>query len=101
MLARASQLTMLHNGEPVKLRVGIHSGRLVSGMLGTRLPKFTLFGDTMNTASRMVSGAQEMRNTASHPVLRVPVADYHSCMCVSAVHALRVSAVHGLDYYSD
>lgn len=31
------------------------SGRLVSGMLGTRLPKWTLFGDTMNTAARMES----------------------------------------------
>ncbi len=42
MQLRASQVFMPHNGQPVTLRVGIHSGRLVSGMLGTRLPKFTL-----------------------------------------------------------
>lgn len=40
-------MSMPHNGQPVTLRVGLHSGSLVSGMLGTRLPKFTLFGDTM------------------------------------------------------
>ena len=35
------------------LRVGIHTGSCMSGIVGTKNFRFTLFGDTMNTAARM------------------------------------------------
>ena len=40
---------MPHNGEPVVVRVGLHSGSCTSGLIGTKMPKFAVFGDTMNT----------------------------------------------------
>ena len=48
---------MPHNGEAVTIRIGIHTGPCVSGLVGTKLPKFSIFGDSMNTASRMESTA--------------------------------------------
>jgi class 3 adenylate cyclase len=45
---------MPHDNSPVVIRIGLHSGDCTSGLVGSKLPKFAIFGDTMNTASRWV-----------------------------------------------
>ena len=55
MLRHAKQVKMPHNGQPTTIRIGVHTGTVFSGLIGSKLPKFSLFGDAMNTSSRMES----------------------------------------------
>ncbi|UPR02327.1 guanylate cyclase [Chloropicon primus] len=55
------------------LRIGIHTGPCMSGIVGTKTFRFCLFGDAMNTSARMVQiGPAECIHTTQDVVGLVP-----------------------------
>ena len=45
MLIVSKRVRMPHNGEPVTIRIGLHTGDCVTGLVGSKLPKFSVFGE--------------------------------------------------------
>jgi class 3 adenylate cyclase len=51
---------ILENGERVKIKVGVHTGKIIAAVVGNHKPQFSLIGDAVNTTARMCAYSSDM-----------------------------------------
>lgn len=74
----AERLTKLGNNNTFQVRIGVHSGSAVAGIVGVKKFAYDIWGDTVNTAARMEQNGEAGKINISHTTFEL-VNDKFKC----------------------
>jgi class 3 adenylate cyclase len=63
IVSELSEMRVIHNGKPVAVRIGVHTGPVATGIIGyqTLHPCYSVFGSAVRRAALMESTGSEMK----------------------------------------
>ena len=85
----------------MQMRMGIHSGSCVGGVVGSKMPHFSVFGDTVNIAALMESTSEPMKIQISHTTMELlEELGGFNCAVRGQMVIPRIGEVRGQDDFS-
>jgi class 3 adenylate cyclase len=75
-----------HNHNTFQIRIGIHSGSVVAGIVGIKKFGYDIWGDTVNTAARMEQSSEAGKINISQTTYEL-VKDHFTCVYRGEIHA--------------
>ena len=78
--------------DPWELRIGIHTGPIVAGVVGKKKYAYDIWGDTVNIASRMESSSEGGRVNISSTLYTI-VAEKYSCHYRGKIFAKNIGEI--------
>ncbi|RZC41411.1 head-specific guanylate cyclase, partial [Asbolus verrucosus] len=50
-----------HQGQPIRMRIGLHTGSVLAGGVGVKMPRYCMFGHNVTIANKFESGSEPLR----------------------------------------